>query len=285
MEIGVSTFIAAETNVPGEKAITPVELGRALEERGFESLFTAEHTHVPIDLSEDWKWDGGQSPRYHLYMLDPFVALTAAATVTEKLKVATGIVLLPERDPIVLAKEIATLDQACGGRFVFGIGAGWNRQEAVNHGVDPKHRFAVMREHLAALREIWGSEVAEFHGEYVDFSPMYSFPKPVQKPFPPTVLGGWSKNIFERLVDLEVGWLVPPMWNIEEAAERIPQARKYAVERGRPVPAISMFLSSTDPRTVAMAEELEPERALFFLPPANRDDTLRQLDEWAAVIG
>jgi probable F420-dependent oxidoreductase len=264
--------------------ISPAELGRALEERGFESLFTAEHTHVPADLARDWAWEGGESPRYHRYQLDPFVALTAAAAVTERLTVGTGVTLLAQRDPIILAKEVATLDLFSGGRFVLGVGAGWNRQEAANHGVDPKHRFAVLREHLAALRTIWRSDVAEFHGEYVDFSPMYSYPKPVQRPHPPVILGGWNKNVFQRLVDLEVGWLLPPMWELAEAAEKIQLLRKFAAEQGRPAPPVTIFIDATDPATLATAAELEPARALFFLEPASRDDTLRQLDEWAVAV-
>ena len=198
MGFGVLTFVTDE-------GIGPVELGRALEERGFEALFLAEHTHVPVDAKTPYPL-GGPIPRKYHRTLDPFVALTAAAIATEKLVLGTGIALVPQRDPILTAKEVVSLDLVSDGRFRFGVGVGWLREEIANHGVDPSVRGRVADERLRAMIEIWTQEKAEFHGDFVNFDPIYSWPKPLTQPYPPLYIGGGPAS-FKRIARLKAGWI------------------------------------------------------------------------------
>src|ERR671929_1110653 len=172
MKFGISTFVTDEGIAPGT-------LARAIEERGFDSLFIAEHTHIPLSRKSPWP-RGGELPRRYYRTLDPFVTLTAAAAATGRLLLGTGVALVIERDPIITAKEVASLDLVSGGRAIFGVGVGWNREEMENHGTDPRTRGRLVDEQLAALREIWTQDPAEHHGEFVDFDPIFSRPKPVQ---------------------------------------------------------------------------------------------------------
>jgi len=190
MRIGVLTFVTDE-------GIGPVELGVGLEQRGFESLFLAEHSHIPVDAKTPYPM-GGPIPRKYYRTLDPFVALTAAAVATEKLVLGTGIALVSQRDPILTAKEVTSLDLISNGRFRFGVGVGWLREEIANHGVDPRVRGRVVDERLQAMIEIWTNEKAEFHGKYVDFDPIYSWPKPQSQPHAPLYVGGGPSN-FEHI--------------------------------------------------------------------------------------
>jgi probable F420-dependent oxidoreductase len=198
MGFGVLNFLT-------DDGISAVELGRGLEERGFTSLFVAEHSHIPVDTKTPYPMGGPIPPKYYR-TLDPFVALTAAAVATEKLLLGTGIALVPQRDPIHTAKEGASLDLVSQGRFVFGVGVGWLREEIADHGVDPAVRGRVTEERLRAIIEIWTQEKAEFHGDYVNFDPIYSWPKPVQKPYPPLYLGGGPAS-FKRIGRLKAGWI------------------------------------------------------------------------------
>jgi probable F420-dependent oxidoreductase len=182
MKIGISMF-------PTDYSITPADLAQAAEERGFESLWFPEHTHIPTSRKSPWP-GGPNLPDVYKQSLDPFLALTAAATATKRIRLATGICLVVERDPIHTAKNVATLDYLSGGRFIFGIGGGWNAEEMANHGTVFKTRFALMRERIEAMKAIWTSDIAEYHGEHVNFDPMWAWPKPVQKPHPPIILGG-----------------------------------------------------------------------------------------------
>src|ERR671926_1362353 len=192
MKFGVTMF-------PTRYSIGPAELARAVEERGFESLFFPEHTHIPISRRSPWPGGADLPPEYR-ETLDPFLALTAAATVTERILLGTGICLVVERDPITTAKEVATLDLLSGGRVLFGIGGGWNREEMENHGTDPKVRFAVMRERIEAMKAIWAEDEAEYHGRHVDFDPIWSWPKPRQRPHPPVLVGGLGEKVLDRVV-------------------------------------------------------------------------------------
>ena len=185
---------------PTDYSIRIDELARAAEERGFESLFVTEHTHIPTSRRSPFA-GGGPLPKEYAHTLDPFIGLTAAAAVTQRLKLGTGICLVVEHDPIVLAKTIASLDLLSNGRFLFGIGAGWNAEEMEHHGTVFKTRFRLLRERILAMREIWTKEAAEFHGEFVNFDPIWSYPKPVQKPHPPVLLGGESGHTLQRIVD------------------------------------------------------------------------------------
>src|SRR5881398_3208480 len=183
---------------PTEYAMAPDDLARALEERGFESVWFPEHTHIPASRRSPWP-GGGELPRDYWSSYDPFVALMAAGAATKRLKLGTGICLVIERDPITTAKEVATLDLLSGGRVLFGIGGGWNREEMENHGTDPTRRFAVMRERMLAMREIWTKDEAEYHGTFVDFDPIWSWPKPVQRPHPPVLVAGNGAGTLERV--------------------------------------------------------------------------------------
>ncbi|MET0862938.1 MAG: LLM class F420-dependent oxidoreductase, partial [Nakamurella sp.] len=194
MKFGIATFVTDE-------GISPLALGPALEERGFDSVFLAEHSHIPVSRQTPHS-SGGDLPRKYYRTLDPFVALTALAAATSNLLVGTGIALLPQRDVIHLAKEVASVDLVSGGRFQFGVGVGWNREEMRNHGTDPRTRGALMDEMLAALVQIWTSDEAEFHGQYLDFDPIFAWPKPLQQPHPPIYVGGESDAALTRLARL-----------------------------------------------------------------------------------
>src|ERR671933_2285814 len=199
MDVGLTIF-------PTDTTLDPVELGLLAEERGFESLWFPEHTHIPA--SRETPWPGGRDlPQQYWHTYDPFVALSAVAQATERLKLGTGICLVIERDPITTAKEVASLDQLSGGRFLFGIGAGWNREEMQNHGTDPRRRFSLMRERIEAMKAIWASDEAEYHGEHVDFDPIWSWPKPVQRPHPPVVVGGNGEKVLDRVLDYGDEWM------------------------------------------------------------------------------
>ncbi len=271
MYIGVLTFVTDE-------GIGPVELGEALEQRGFSSLFLAEHSHIPVNAQTPYPGGGPIPPKYYR-TLDPFVALTAAAVATQRLRVGTGIALVPQRDPIHTAKEAASLDLVSGGRFDFGVGVGWLREEIANHGVDPSVRGRVVDERLDAIIEIWTREKAEFHGKFVDFDPIYAWPKPVQKPHPPLYLGGGPAG-FKRIARLNAGWF-PMTPSAEVLSGPLAQLRAVA---GDDVPVIHFH--GGEPT----ASELEPYRALgvdhvlLDLPTEPRDQTLRRLDELQAEV-
>ncbi|MBE9374614.1 LLM class F420-dependent oxidoreductase [Saccharopolyspora sp. HNM0983] len=269
MKFGVSTFITDE-------GIRPTDLGRGLEERGFDALFIAEHTHIPASRESPYP-GGGELPREYYRTLDPFVALTAIASVTENLLVGTGIALQVERDPITTAKEVASLDLVSGGRVLFGIGAGWNREEMRNHGTDPATRGALMDERIRAMREIWTAEQAEFHGRHVDFAPIYAWPKPVQQPHPPIYVGGESERAIARVAEYGGGWL--PRGGTENLGELIGKVRDRA---GWRVP-VSVYAAPRDAATLQHYADAGVDRTLFFLPTRDRDDSLRRLDEFAGI--
>src|SRR3954468_17116994 len=234
MKFGISTFVTDE-------GIRPDVLGAALEERGFDSLFLAEHSHIPVNRESPYP-GGGDLPRVYYRTLDPFVALSAAATATSELLLGTGIALLIQRDLIHTAKEVASLDVISDGRALFGVGVGWNREEMRNHGTDPKTRGALMDEQLAALKEIWTKDEAEFHGRHVDFDPIYAWPKPVQQPHPPIYLGGESPAALRRLAAFGDAWLprapTPP--------KEITRVREWLAEQGRDGVPFTVFAADTD---------------------------------------
>ena len=263
--IGVLTFITDE-------GIGPVQLGAALEERGFESLFLAEHSHIPVNAQPPYPL-GGPIPRKYYRSLDPFVALTAAAVATENLVLGTGIALMPQRDPILTAKDVASLDLVSEGRFRFGVGVGWLREEIANHGVDPKARGRVVEERLRAMIEIWTQDEAEFHGEFVNFDPIYSWPKPVTKPYPPLYLGGGPAS-FPRIGRLHAGWLA-----MTPSAEVLPsQLEELHAVAGHDVPVIHYHFGEPTAKEIEGYLPLGLEHLLVDLPTEPRDQTLRRLD-------
>jgi probable F420-dependent oxidoreductase len=265
VRIGVLTFVTDE-------GIGPVELGVALEERGFESLFLAEHSHIPVDAKTPYPL-GGPIPRKYYRTLDPFVALTAAVA-TEKLVLGTGIALVAQRDPILTAKEVTSLDLISDRRFRFGVGVGWLREEIANHGVDPGVRGRLVDERLRAMVEIWTHEKAEFHGEFVDFDPIYSWPKPATQPYPPLYVGGGSAN-YRRIAELDAGWL-----SMSPSAEALaPQLDELRAVAGHQVPVINVHMGEPKAKDVERYRDLKVGHVLVELPTEPRDQTLRRLDE------
>lgn len=266
---------------PTDYAIQPVELAVAAEERGFESLFFPEHTHIPA--SRKTPFFRGELPPEYWHTHDPFVALGAAAAATKTLKLGTAICLIVERDPIVTAKEVASLDMISNGRMIFGIGGGWNAEEMENHGVDFKRRWKVVREKVLAMREIWTKEAAEFHGEFVNFDPIWSYPKPVQPGGPPVLLGAHTKRAFDRVVEYCDGWMPIVMPGVDLGAG-IKSLREAADKAERPFDSLSLTaFGVTDEKTARELLELGFHRLVFRLPPEGRDKVLPLLDEYASV--
>ncbi|SCK45451.1 LLM class F420-dependent oxidoreductase [Streptomyces sp. WMMB 322] len=271
MKFGVSTFIT-------DQGIAPAALGRAVEERGFDSLLIAEHTHIPVERRSPYP-GGGDLPEIYYRTLDPFVALSAAAAVTDRLLLGTGIALIAQRDPIITAKEVASLDLVSAGRAVFGVGVGWNREEMENHGTDPSTRGRLADERLRAIRELWTAEKAEFHGEFVDFDPVWSYPKPVQKPHPPVYVGG-GEGAFDRIAALGDAWLA----NRVSPEELGPQIQRMRAKAGREVP-VTVYGAADDPATVEGYANAGVERLLLYLPTRPEGESLEVLDRLAALAG
>jgi probable F420-dependent oxidoreductase len=261
-----------------------VEVARALEERGYESLFVPEHTHIPASRRTPWP-GGAELPREYSHTLDPFVGLAAAAAATRNLRLGTGICLLTERDPIVTAKAVATLDLISNGRFEFGIGAGWNVEEMANHGTAFETRFRVMVDRAKAMRAIWTQDEAAYHGEFTSFEPIWSWPKPVQKPHPPILLGGETKHTLRRVMEFCDGWFPRGRAFADPQAE-MSRLRAAAEEAGRDIRTVSTTLFGTKPeeRYVAQCKAAGVDRALFALPPAGRDKVLPVIDEYTAFL-
>jgi probable F420-dependent oxidoreductase len=271
MKFGISTFV-------NDDSIDTVSLARAIEERGFDSLAIAEHTHIPASRESAYPL-GGELPSIYYRTLDPFVTLAAAAAVTSNIELITGIALLIQRDPIITAKEAASIDLISNGRFVFGVGAGWNIEELRHHGTDPKTRGALLDERIEAIKALWTNEPAEYHGKYVDFEPSYMRPKPVQKPHPPIIIGGDSDATVKRVIRHEAGWISNP-FPIDHLKRRIDQLREGA---GHDVP-LTTFGTPIDPEYWRGLEDLGYRQANLLLPTKPHDESLRLLDEYAKQV-
>jgi probable F420-dependent oxidoreductase len=271
VKFGVAIF-------PTDYAISMTELAPAAEQLGFESLWVAEHSHIPTSRQTPWP-GGAELPKHYWHTMDPFVALTAAALASKTIRVGTGICLLIQRDPIHTAKEVASIDHLSNGRMLFGIGAGWNREEMADHGTEFSTRWKLLREKTEAVKAIWHQDVAEYHGEMVDFGPMWSWPKPVQQPNPPVILGGSGPKILERVVRYADGW----MPNRGEVIERIPELQRLAKDAGRERIPVTYY-----PRPGA--EEIERvarggvERCIYYVPADGRDAALKKLEELATMV-
>jgi len=270
---------------PTGYSIGIAELARAAEERGFESLWVPEHTHIPASRRTPFP-GGTELPRYYWSALDPFVGLATAAAVTTKLKLATGICLVVERDPIVLAKEVATLDTLSGGRFIFGVGAGWNVEEMENHGTPFKQRRRIMRERIEAMKAIWTQQAAEYHGQFVNFDPIWAEPKPVQKPHPPILMGGQAPAALRAAIQYCDGWMPIPARTEGDAVEAVAQFRRQAEAAGRDPKTLSVtfFFAQPDRRQLERYEQAGIERAIFSLPSEGRETVLPLLDQYAQHI-
>ncbi|MDH6246383.1 LLM class F420-dependent oxidoreductase [Mycobacterium sp. OTB74] len=271
MKFGISTFV-------DDDSIDPVSLARAIEERGFASLIIAEHSHIPVSRESPYP-NGGELPSVYYNTLDPFVTLAAAAAVTSKIELFTGVALLIQRDPIHTAKEAASIDLISGGRFVFGVGAGWNLEEMRDHGTDPKTRGTRLDESIEAIKALWTTEPAEYHGKLVNFELSYCRPKPVQKPHPPIFIGGNSDATVKRVIRHGAGWISNPSPR-EALAKRIGQLREGA---GHDVP-LAMFGAPADADYWRVAEELGFGQLGLMLPSVGKDESLRLLDDYAAQV-
>lgn len=269
---------------PTDYGIDVAELARALEARGFESLFLCEHTHIPVSRRTPFP-GGGELPRRYSHTHDPFVALAFAAAATRTLHLGTGIALVPQRDPIITAKSVASLDQLCGGRFVFGIGGGWNVEEMENHGTQYQSRFKVLRERVLAMQALWSQEKAEFHGEFVSFDPVWLHPKPKQKPHPPILIGGESDHTLRRVVEFGNGWL-PRANRGFEPEIGVARLRQTAVAAGRDPTTLSItvFNAPADETGLAAYRKAGIGRVLLEVPDRSRDEVLRLLDRNAPLV-
>ena len=272
MEYGIAIF-------PTDYSIEPAPLARLVEERGFESLWFTEHTHIPVSRETPYP-RGGELPREYSHSYDPFVALAYAAAATERIKIGTGVCLVIQHDPIVLAKQVASLDRLSRGRFQFGVGAGWNLDEIRNHGTDPKRRFSVLRERVEAMKAIWTSEEAEYHGEHVDFDPIWCWPKPLQQPHPPILVGGGGPKVIDRVLAYGDEWIPNRIAGVEELKERIEELRGRA---GRHV-KVSFFGVTPEAGPVERLAWAGVDRCIFYVPADAAPAAVEGLlDDYAAL--
>lgn len=271
-------------------SIGPAELARAAEAQGFESLFVPEHTHIPTSRRSPWP-GGAELPKEYWHTHDPFVSLTVAASVTKTLKVGTGIALVTERDPILMAKQAASLDYLSDGRLLLGVGAGWNAEEMAHHGTAFADRWKVLRERVQAMRAIWTQEEAEFHGEFVDFEKLWSYPKPKQAGGPPILLGASSKYVYQRIAEYGDGWF-PIYQNPARAAasgavdyrQGIAKTREAWAAAGRAgAPSFSIFGVGPDQAAVERLIEDGFDRIIFGLPSADAATVLPLIEGYAAI--
>jgi len=276
MKFGLSMF-------PTDYAIPVTELAKAAEDLGFESLLFPEHTHIPVGRRTPYP-GGGELPREYSHTLDPFVACGAAAAVTRNLKVGTGICLVIQRDPILLAKEVASVDHLSGGRFLFGIGGGWNEDEMENHGTKPSLRWKILRERVAAMKELWTKDEAEYHGQFVDFGPAWSWPKPVQKPYPPIIVGGAGPRTLERVVEYGDEWMPIAGRSGDVLAEKVAELQVMAKAAGRgPIP-VSIFGAGPNVEAVGRFAAMGVHRVFFGLRPGDTDDVMGQVKRYAEFV-
>lgn len=238
------------------------DVARAAEGAGFESLFVAEHTHIPVSRRTPYPM-GGELPDEYARTMDPFVSLTAAAAVTERLRLGTGVCLVVERDPIVLAKEVATLDVLSGGRVLLGVGAGWNAEELAHHGVDFGSRWAVLHDRVKLMQALWTDEVASYDGAHARLEPSWQWPKPVQRPLP-VLVGGGGRRAMEHAVAYGGGWM--PMPSKERFADRLATLREVAAAHEAAVPPVTIYLVRPDREVVGHYAAMGIERAVFLLP-------------------
>ena len=267
-----------------DRAMSPIELAREAEGRGYYSLYIPEHTHIPTSRRTPPPTGEEVLGEEYLRSLDPYVALGAAAAVTDKIRLGTGIGLVAQHDPITLAKELATLDLISGGRLVFGIGYGWNREEMENHGIDVRRRRALVRERVLAMQELWANEVAEFHGEFVNFEPSWQWPKPVQQPRPRILIGGAAgPKLFAHIAEYADGWMPIGGAGIQAA---LPDLRRAMEERGRDPGDLHVVPLGIlpDPGKLEYYESIGVTEAVVRLPSATREVVMPVLDEYARYL-
>ena len=285
MKFGVSMFTT-------DRSAGPAETACEAEARGFESFWVSEHSHIPVASAPPFD---GFDPRIYAAMLDPFVALAAAANATSTIRLGTAVCLVTQHDPINCAKTVATLDRLSNGRFLFGVGAGWNVEEMRNHGTDPDTRFRLMRERVEAMRAIWTSDEASYHGRLVDFAPIRSWPKPVQRPCPPVLIGGAGPGVLRRVVAYGDGWfpvvtpVLPPgmtgrMVGLDELERHLADLARLAGDARRAVPTVTVTGLAPEPAVVERLERLGIERMILRLLPAPFDAVRRELDNHLEAV-
>ena len=280
MKIGVSSFLT-------DYSIDVATLATRAEELGFDSLWAPEHPVIPVERTQRVPADSADAelPKKYFDVVDPYVTLAAAAAVTTTLKLATGVTLLPERNPLLLAKEAATLDVISGGRFIMGIGAGWIKEETEIMGGNFERRWAQCRESVLAMKQLWTTVQSEFHGEFYDFPQVFSFPRPVQRPHPPVILGGWARNVYKRVVEYGDGWL-PLRARPEGVAEGRKQLDRLAEEAGRDPRSLEVtcYQVPPDPDLVRQLGEAGADRVVIQVDTVSRDEALAQLESHARVL-
>lgn len=275
MRFGLAMF-------PADYAARPDEVAALAEQRGFDCLLFPEHTHIPASRDTPYP-AGGDLPDEYRHTLDPFVACTAAAAATTTLLVGTGICLVVERDPIVTAKAAASVDHLSNGRFLFGVGAGWNVEEMANHGTDASRRFGLMRERVEAIKAIWTEEEASYHGRHVDFERIWSWPKPVQDPHPPVLLGGNGRTVGDRVLAFADEWMPNRVGDDERIAARIEKLiRRGRDEAGRDI-GVTLSVAPTEPELIERYERAGVHRCVWYLPPRDLASVERALDRYSAV--
>lgn len=278
MDLGVFSF-NTEYTLPAD------ELARECETRGFESLWLPEHTHIPASRESQYP-GGGELPTEYAHMSDPFIGLAAAAAVTTRLKLGTGISLVTEHDPIVQAKQVASLDRISHGRFIFGIGAGWNKEEMANHGTPPAKRWKVLTERVQAMKALWTQDEASYHGEFVNFDRVWSYPKPLTTPHPPILMGSLSSRLGrQRVVDLCDGW-IPVETAIDDMPAAIADLHDKARAAGRDpasIPISFFLVHAPGMARLARYKELGAVRTVVRAPTAGRDEVLPFLDKYAEI--
>ena len=268
---------------PTDEGIEPATLARMVEERPFESLFFTDHTHIPASRETPYP-AGTELPREYSRIHDPFVALMAAGAATDRIKLGTGVCLVVERDPIATAKQAASVDRLTGGRLLFGVGAGWNEEEMRNHGTDPRSRFSIMRERVEAIKEIWTSDEASYHGEHVDFDRIWCWPKPLSEPHPPIIVGGHGKKVLDRVLAFGDEWMPNRIGDDAKISARIARLRQAGEDAGRgPIPT-TLANATTEPEVLERYEEAGVHRALFWVAQGDESDLERRLDRIAAGI-
>ncbi len=279
MQIGAAMFFT-------DYSMSPAALAQALEARGFESMWAPEHSHIPLARNSPFP-SGGELPKQYSQVMDPFVTLSAASAVTSTIKLGTGVCLVIQRDPIQTAKLVASLDQVSAGRFLFGVGGGWNAEEMADHGTEFKTRFKLMRERIEAMQAIWTEDQPEYHGDMVDFPPMTSWPKPVQKPHPPVIVGGMFPHAARRAIRYGNGWIPHsrrPQY--EDVTDYLPQFRQMAAEAGRDLAQLPVTVWGVPPDLDRLKRHRDQgvARGVVQLAADSADNTLPILDRWAGLI-
>jgi probable F420-dependent oxidoreductase len=270
MEFGIGYF-------PTHDAVGPGPVAQIVQDHGHESLFFAEHTHIPASRESPYP-GGGELPRKYSHCYDPFVALTAAAEATSTLRIGTGICLVVERDPIITAKEVASVDHLSGGRFEFGIGAGWNREEMANHGTNPRTRMRLMQERVEAMKAIWTQDEASYRGEFVSFERIWSWPKPAQRPHPPILVGGNGPTVLDRVLAYGDAWF--PNFAREGKLDRIAELRQRT---DRPIDVMLMGVPA-DPAALERAAQVGARRVVHWIPSGGMGLIEQALDSWETAI-